>query len=115
MALSQEDRQKFEKDFRYLVDKYIEFLSTYNQLLSCESRTPEQEQQLQSMQKLILNIGEVLSNAMQALGDDLFGKAVDLYYHFKDAALAGDTAAQEVVKELKPMFEATLTSRINKN
>ena len=115
MSLSQEDRKKFEQDFRYLVDKYIEYLTQYNEFLAMETRTIDEEKEFQTVQQLLLSIGEVLSMAMQALGDDLFGKAVGLYYEYKEAALFGNVDAQHVVKELKPMFEASLNSRINKN
>jgi hypothetical protein len=115
MSLSQEERQKFEKDFRYLVDKYIDYLTQYNSFLLMETRNPEEEKEFKTIQQLLLSIGEVLSMAMQALGDDLFGKAIGLYYEYKEAALGGDINAQRLIKELKPMFEASLNSRINRN
>ena len=115
MPLSDEERIKFEKDFKYLVDKYIEFLSRYNQLLSKESRSPEEELEFQTIQQLLLTIGEVLSTALSSIGDDLMGKALNLYYHYKDIATSGDKEAQVLLEELKPMLAASLNSRINKN
>jgi hypothetical protein len=115
MSLSEEERQKFERDFRYLIDKYIEYLTQYNRFLVKENRSDDEETEFQTVQRLLLSIGEVLSMAMQALGDDLFGKAVGLYYEYKEAAYAGDADALHVLKELKPMFEASLNARINKN
>ena len=115
MSLSEEERKKFEQDFRYLVDKYIECLIQYNQFLVNENRSVVEENEFQTVQHLLLSVGEVLSMAMQTLGDDLFGKAVGLYYEYKEAACAGDISAQYVLKELKPMFDASLNSRITKN
>lgn len=115
MPLSQEERKKFEDDFKYLVSKYVEFFSKYNVLLNKQERTQEEEQEFLAVQKMLLDIGEALSTALQTLGDDLFGKAVDLYYNYKDAAGAGDQEAQQLLNELKPLFAASLQSRINKN
>ena len=115
MSISEEDRLKFEKDFKYLVDKYIEFLSYYNKMVIKDSRTIEEEKEFQTVQQLLLNIGEVLSVALKSIGDDLFGKALDLYYQYKKLAAEGDKDAQELLENLKPMFEASLNSRINKN
>lgn len=115
MSLLQEERQKFEQDFRYLIDKYIEYLAQYNSFLVMVTRNSEEETEFQTIKQLLLSIGEVLSMAMQAMGDDLFGKAVGLYYEYKEAAFSGDMDAQHVLKELKPMFEASLSSRINMN
>lgn len=115
MSLSEDERQKFERDFRYLVDKYIEYITQYNRFLLIETRSDDEESEFQTIQQLLLSIGEVLSMAMQALGDDLFGKAVGLYYEYKEAAYAGDTGAQHILKELRPLFEASLNSRINQN
>lgn len=115
MSISQKEKQKFEQDFRYLVDKYIDYLTQYNNFLLNKTRSIEEETEFQTIQQLLLSIGVVLSMAMQALGDDLFGKAVGLYYKYKEAALAGDIDAQNVLNELKPRFDASLTSRINKN
>ena len=114
MSLSDEEHQKFEQDFKYLVSKYVEFISRYNQLITKE-RSVEEEKEYLAVQQLLLNIGEVLSVALKSMGDDLFGKALDLYYQYKDMATLGDKDAQELLKELKPMLEASLTSRINKN
>ena len=115
MALSQEEREKFEEDFRYLVDKYVQFFMIYNQLINKSNRTPEEEQEFVSVHQLLLSIGEVLSVAIQALGDDLFGKAIDMYYRFKEIAGKGDSGAQHLIKELQPIFAASLNSRIYKN
>jgi len=114
MSLTDDERQKFETDFKYLVDKYVEFLSVYNELLIKE-RSVEEEKEFQAVQQLLLNIGEVLFGALKSIGDDLFGKALDLYYHYKDIASKGDEDAQNLLNELKPMLAASLTSRINKN
>ncbi len=115
MSLSDEERKKFEQDFKYLVNKYIEYISHYKQLLGKADLSLEEEQEFQTVQQLLLTIGEVLSTALQSLGDDLFGKAMDLYYHYKDIAATGDKDAQDLLSELKPLLAASLTSRINKN
>lgn len=115
MSLSEEERKKFENDFKYLVNRYIEFLSFYNYLLTKENRTTEEEQEFEATQQLLLNIGNVLSAALKSMSDDLFGKALDLYYHYKDFAAMGDKDAQLYLEELKPLLEASLNSRINKN
>ncbi len=115
MAISEEDRLKFEKDFKYLVEKYVEFLSYYNRMVIKETRTIEEEKEFQTIQQLLLNIGEVLSIALKSIGDDLFGKALDLYYHYKNMAADGDKDAMELLEDLKPMLAASLNSRINKN
>jgi hypothetical protein len=115
MSLSQEERQKFEEDFKYLVGRYVEFFTQYNQLLNKSERSKEEEQEFLAVQKMLLNIGEALSTALQTLGDDLFGKAVDLYYYYKDMAASGNKEVQGLLNELKPLFAASLQARINKN
>lgn len=115
MALSPEERQKFEEDFKYLVNKYVEIFTQYNQLLNKSERSKEEEQEFLAVQKMLLNLGDSLSTAIQTLGDDLFGKAINLYYHYKDEAASGNRDAEELLKELKPLFAASLQSRINKN
>ncbi|HEY4786388.1 MAG TPA: hypothetical protein VIH57_10085 [Bacteroidales bacterium] len=115
MTLSDEEREKFEADFKFLINKYIEFLTYYNQLLCKIVRTPEEEKEFQTIQKLLLAIGEVLSAALRSLGDDLFGKALDMYYHYKDIASTGNKEAEILLNELKPVLAASLSARINKN
>ena len=115
MAISEEERLKFERDFKYLVEKYIEFLSSYNRMVIKDTRTIEEEKEFQIIQQLLLNIGEVLSVALKSIGDDLFGKALDLYYHYKSMAADGDKDAQDLLEDLKPMLAASLNARINKN
>ena len=78
MSLSDEEHQKFEQDFKYLVSKYVEFISRYNQLITKE-RSVEEEKEYLAVQQLLLNIGEVLSVALKSMGDDLFGKALDFH------------------------------------
>ncbi|SRR6266542_3227939 len=114
MSISDEDRKKFETDFKYLVDKYVEFLSVYGKLVTKE-RTAEEEKEFLIIQQLLLNIGEVLLIALKSMGDNLFGKALDLYYHYKDVASTGNQEAQSLLNELKPLFAASLKARITKN
>jgi hypothetical protein len=115
MPLKKEDQLKFEADFKYLVNKYIEFLSRYSQLLSKPTLTTDEEQELSSLKQLLLNISEVLSATLKSLSDELFGKALDLYYHYKDIALTGDNEALDFVNEMKPLFAASLKARISMN
>jgi ABC-type transporter MlaC component len=115
MAISKEDKEKFEQNFSYLVTKYTELLESYTELLGKDGRSEDEEHDLLMAKELLNTIGNVLSVAMQSIGDELFGKAVNMYYHFKEAADAGDTKAQEIICDLKPLFEASLNERINNN
>lgn len=115
MSRTEEEQKKFEDDFKYLINKYIEYLAYFSLLISKETRTPQEEQDLQVVQQLLINMGNVLSSALKSMSDDLFGKALDLYYHYKDFAAMGNKDAQHLMKELKPLLAATLNSRINKN
>jgi len=115
MSLSQEERQKFEEDFKYLVGRYVDIFTQYNQLLTKTERSMDEEQEFLAVQKMLLNIGEALSSALHSLGEDLFGKAVDLYYYYKDIASSGNKEVKDILEELKPLFAASLQSRINKN
>ena len=115
MVLSQEEREKFENDFRYLIDRYIHFFDVYYRLLAKIGRSPEEELEFQTVHQLLLSIGEVLSSAIQSFGDDLFGKSMDIYYQFKQLANEGDRKAQNFIKQMRPILEASLKARINKN
>lgn len=115
MSLKDEDHLKFEADFKGLVEKYIEFLSLYNQLLLKPNLTPDEEIEFQVIKQLLLNICDVLSTTLKTLSDELFGKALDLYYYYKGMALQGDNDARSLVNELKPMFANSLRSRISMN
>ena len=115
MAISEEDRKKFERDFQYLVDQYISFFSQYNLLINKKDRSFEEEEEFLKVQQLLLSISSILSTTMQSLSDELFGKAVDLYYHYKLNAGDGNLFAQQLVDDLRPLFAASLNSRINKN
>jgi hypothetical protein len=115
MSLNDGDQLKFEADFRYLVDKYIECLSRYHQLSSKSTLTTQEDREFQILKQLLLNICEILSTTLKSLSDDLFGKALDLYYYYKDMASKGNNDAVELVNELKPLFAASLKARVNMN
>lgn len=115
MALTKDELEKSENDFRYLIDKYVHYFIIYNQLITKNKRTAEEEQEFLMIHELLLSIGEVLAIAIRALGDELFGNAIDLYYHYKQIANKGNRDAQFLVKELKPLLAISLNSRINMN
>lgn len=115
MPISEEDNKKFEHDFQYLVDQYITFFSQYSLLINKKNRSFEEEEEFLKVQQLLLSISSILSTTMQSLSDELFGKAIDLYYHYKLNANDGDMFAKQLVNDLKPLFAASLNSRIYKN
>lgn len=115
MPISEDDRKKFEHDFQYLVDQYISFFSQYSILINKNDRSFEEEEEFLKVQQLLLSISSILSTTMQSLSDELFGKAVDLYYHYKVDAGDGNVFAKQLVEDLRPLFAASLSSRIYKN
>lgn len=115
MQITQEELQNFEKTLRYVVDKYIEYINLYNQLMVNTKRNPEENLELKMLHDLLTSIGEILAIAIRSIGDDLFGKALHLYYHYKQFATKGDVEAQNLIKELKPLLENSLSNRIYMN
>ena len=115
MEITQEELQKFENNFKNLIDKYIEYFNLYNQLIINSRRTTEQNLELKMIHDLLIAIGEILTLAIRTIGDDLFGKAINIYYHYKQIANTGDSDAQFLIKELKPLFANSLNNRIYMN
>lgn len=115
MPLSKQEREQIETDFKYLIKKYIESTNVYNSLISKSTLSKVDEKDLEEVRGVIQTLNEVISAAMLSVGNDLFGKAVDMYYHFKETAETGDVQAKKLIKDLKPIFHNSLYMRINNN
>jgi hypothetical protein len=115
MALKKEELTTFVNNFRYLIDQYVQYFGIYYELLKKSNKTTVEEHEFKLIQELLLSIGEILVIAVRTLGDDLFGKAIDLYYHYKQIAVNGDPKAQYIVNELKPLVNLRLSSRMTMN
>ena len=115
MNITKEELQKFENNFQYLVDKYIQYFNLYNELIYNTKRTSEEELELKMIHELLVSVGHILAITIRTMGDDLFGKALHLYYQYKQIADSGDTDAQYLIKELKPLFANSLNNRIYMN
>ena len=115
MPISDDDRKNFEENFQYLVDQYISFFTQYNRLITKKERSFEEDEEFLKVQQLLLSISSTLSSSMKSLSDELFGNAIDMYYHYKINASDGNQFAQKLVEDLKPLFAASLNSRIYKN
>ncbi len=115
MNITREELQKFENNFRFLVEKYIQYFDQYNLLIFNSKRTSDEDLELKMIQEMLVSIGRILAVTIRTMGDDLFGKALNLYYHYKQIASTGDTDAQSLIKELKPLFANSLSNRIYMN
>jgi hypothetical protein len=115
MNNSKDEVKNFENNFKFLVDKYIQFFIFYNQLIDNTKRTYKEELELKMVHELLVSVGHILAITIRTMGDDIFGKALDLYYQYKQIADSGDTDAQCLIKELKPLFANSLNNRIYMN
>ena len=115
MNITRDELQIFENNFRFLVEKYIQYFDQYNVLIFNVNRTSKEDLELKMIHELLVSIGKILAVTIRTMGDDLFGKALNLYYHYKQIAGSGDPDAQSLIKELKPLFANSLSNRIYMN
>jgi bisphosphoglycerate-dependent phosphoglycerate mutase len=108
----QSDEDKLIDSLKNLTEKLKEVIPYFEELQGIEFRDEEEEQQYQELKAMIISAYEAVNDIQSEVGEKLFAMSLEVYYHIKKQAEAGDETAKEVYARLKPQLQAALLEQI---